>query len=283
MILANLSQVNRNTARDFGAAFSNVPGVLKPTVFQNRFTSDVGVSLTLAGMAHGYNTNYAWGLPLSSGGLASTLNIVGSATMDGDALAVKLATAAVTGSGDLTAIGGLVVQLLASIAASGGITEGDVKAFLQAAAALSGTGGVDDAALTAFAELVAAVSGAGDIDDATLTAIGELLADLVVTGTGLSTANVGPAVWSALASTNNAANTMGEKLNAAGSAGDPLTGSVEGSLSMRDALRLMLAVMTGKTTVSGNTITFRDNADTKDRVTATMSGRNRTNVDLDAS
>jgi hypothetical protein len=57
---------------------------------------------------------------------------------------------------------------------------------------------------------------------------------------------------------------------------------MENGLTYDEGMRLMLAVMTGKTTVSGGTITFRDNADTKNRVTATMTGRNRTSVTLDA-
>lgn len=60
---------------------------------------------------------------------------------------------------------------------------------------------------------------------------------------------------------------------------------VEGSLTMRQALRLVLAVLTGKSAGGGtSTITFRDLADTKNRISATVdANRNRTAVTRDGS
>lgn len=61
---------------------------------------------------------------------------------------------------------------------------------------------------------------------------------------------------------------------------------VEGSLSVADAIRVMLAESAGKVSVSadGLTIRFRDQADTKDRIvtTADEDGQ-RTNVIVDGS
>jgi hypothetical protein len=42
-------------------------------------------------------------------------------------------------------------------------------------------------------------------------------------------------------------------------------------------------VAAGQTTIDGSTVAFRDQADTKDRVTATMTGSERTTVALDAA
>lgn len=60
---------------------------------------------------------------------------------------------------------------------------------------------------------------------------------------------------------------------------------VEGTLTMRQILRLLLAVLTGKSSGGGtSTIIFRDNADSKARITATVdSGGNRTAVTLDGT
>ena len=60
---------------------------------------------------------------------------------------------------------------------------------------------------------------------------------------------------------------------------------VEGSTTLRQAVRLMLAVAAGKSSGGGSTtITFRDLADTKARVTATVdANRNRTAVTRDAT
>ncbi|WP_025322256.1 hypothetical protein [Deferrisoma camini] len=59
----------------------------------------------------------------------------------------------------------------------------------------------------------------------------------------------------------------------------------EGSYSDQDLLRLMAAVLFGKSSGGGtNTMTFRDLADTKDRVIATVdASENRTAMTLDAS
>lgn len=64
-----------------------------------------------------------------------------------------------------------------------------------------------------------------------------------------------------------------------------LAGVIEGSLTLKDVLRLILAADTGKSSGGGTTtVTFRDNADTKNRISATVnSSGNRTAVTLDAS
>lgn len=64
-----------------------------------------------------------------------------------------------------------------------------------------------------------------------------------------------------------------------------LAGVIEGSLTLKDVLRLILAAETGKSTGGGTTsVAFRDNADTKNRIAATVnSNGNRTAVTLDAS
>lgn len=73
-------------------------------------------------------------------------------------------------------------------------------------------------------------------------------AAITVTGDLLSTSNVGAAVWAAVATVNNIAGTMGQKLNAAGSAGDPwvtdLPGAYTGSQAgaLLDAMNTPLAV-----------------------------------------
>lgn len=67
--------------------------------------------------------------------------------------------------------------------------------------------------------------------------------------------------------------------------GGVLTAPVEGSLTIRDVLRLLLAVAAGKTDIAtGPTVvTFRDQADTKNRVSATMTGSERASITLDPS
>ena len=234
---------------------------------------------------HGQSHPGAWFMPVKAGGMASYNNVTGSGSISVDALAVKLAEASLTGDGSLTAIGGLIVQALADLTGSGEISSANLQAFLAAVAALSGTGSISSSTLTGIGAMLLALSGSGTVTSAssTLTAIGELEAALLVTGTGLSTANVGQAVWAALAASNNTTGTMGEKLNDAGSASNPWTEVIESGLTAAEILKIILAVQAGKTTISGSDVSFRDVDDTKDRVFAEMTGSERTTVTLDGS
>jgi hypothetical protein len=64
---------------------------------------------------------------------------------------------------------------------------------------------------------------------------------------------------------------------------DILAGVIEGSITLKGALRLAISVLTGKASGGGTTtIVFRDTGDTKDRITATVdSNGNRTTVTRD--
>lgn len=192
MILANYAQQNRNCVREWGMGFTNPLGAFKPGVFQAFFIPD-GTPRPLAAFPNGYNTEAAWMLPLTAGGLGSTRQIIGVGTISASALAVKLAQASLTGSGELTAIGSLIVQLVAALSGDGEITAANLQAFLAAVASLTGSGSVT-ASATGLGALLSALTGSGDID-LTPAAFGELSADLAVTGAGLTTANVGEAVW----------------------------------------------------------------------------------------
>jgi len=67
---------------------------------------------------------------------------------------------------------------------------------------------------------------------------------------------------------------------------NPIDENIEGPLTMKDVLRLMLSIQTGKTSITSlggglATVTFRDWADTKNRVVASMDGSERTDVEID--
>lgn len=64
-----------------------------------------------------------------------------------------------------------------------------------------------------------------------------------------------------------------------------LDDTVEGTLTLRQIVKILLAVMAGKSSGGGTgTIAFRDNADTKARVSATVdSNGNRTGVTIDGA
>lgn len=60
-----------------------------------------------------------------------------------------------------------------------------------------------------------------------------------------------------------------------------MSATVEGGLSLREVLRVLLAVAAGKTTITGSNVAFRDQADTKARVAASMTASQRTTVTID--
>jgi hypothetical protein len=62
-----------------------------------------------------------------------------------------------------------------------------------------------------------------------------------------------------------------------------VSAGIESSVTLRQAIRLMLAVLAGKTSIAGAVATFRNVGDTKDRVTATMTGSQRTSVTVDGT
>jgi hypothetical protein len=234
-ILANGFRDTLGVFKTYGATASNnaYPSAglanFARTGAMRNITAGEGITSPLVSRPSGNRHPVAWMMPQKAGALAARNTMIGSGSVAASALAVKLAQADLTGSGDLTAVGGLIVQLVADLVGSGDISDADVQAFLAAVASIGGSGGISDAEATGLGELVAALIGSGTTGGSTATGIGELSADLVVTGTGLTTANVGQAVWAAVAASNNASGTMGEKLNAASSAGDPWGTSLPGS------------------------------------------------------
>lgn len=149
-----------------------------------------------------------------------------------------------TGAGDLTATGGLVVAMLLALAGSGSLTAA-ITGRLNATIDMTGSGDLD-ADMQGIASMVAELLGAGDLD-ATIAAFGDMAIDIVVTGTGLSTANVGQAVWSALQAAINNPGTAGAALLAAGSAGDPWSTALPGSYPAGSAGALLSALYAGLT------------------------------------
>ena len=284
MILANYAQQNRNTVREWGIGFTNPLAQFKAPLFANFWSADDG---TLNGRQYsafnnGYNTEAAWWPAYAPGGLGAS-EVGGLGTVTASALAVKLALANLTGSGDLEAIGSLIVQAVAALSGSGGVSSAALRAFLQAAANLTGSGAIS-ASATGLGALLSALTGSGTATGSTATALGELEADLTVTGTGLTTANVGQAVWAAIAASNNVPGTMGEKLNDAGSAGNPWATVIEGSYTAEQMLRLIAAALLGKATATDTTYTVRDLQDAVDRIVADVDADgNRTSVTLDPS
>lgn len=138
---------------------------------------------------------------------------------------------------------------------------GDVDAAINglgdAASGLTGSASISVAAygLTGLKQAAANVTGAGSIS-AAINGRGQMAATINVSQ--LTDADVNGAVLDAL---------------------------IENGVTLKEALRLLLAVAVGKTDIDTSgpnpVVTFRDTADTKNRVTATMSGSERASITLD--
>jgi hypothetical protein len=95
-------------------------------------------------------------------------------------------------------------------------------------------------------------------------------------------------VWQSVAGSFNAPGSMGEKLNGAGSAGNPWTEVIEGTMTAAEIMRIILAVQAGISEVVDNgdgtaTVRFKAQDGTTDRVIAAVDGQSRTQVTLEAN
>lgn len=286
-LIGNYSILNKHPGRDVGGGAiglgMNRGEWNKPSMMRGQFVT-VGHD-KLSGVPDGYALGYAWAIPIKAGGMRTSKNLAGSGALTGALTLGKDLSATLIGSGSLTASCALVVSLVAALSGSGTITNAALLGRLNLAAALAGSGNLTGA-MTALANCAASLSGAGAVN-ASLRGTSSLSAEIVVTGDLLNSANVADAVWGAIATSQNVAGTMGEKLNDAGSAGNPWATVIEAGMPAEEILRVLLAYVAGKTTVDESgaspVVAFRDQADTKDRISAIMDGSLRSDVTLDGS
>lgn len=194
----------------------NVPGVSR-----NRFYGDNWLAGTADrfGVPSAYASPYAWTLPPKSGGVGSNVGIRGVGAFTGSgALGVNVEST-IAGSGTISSASlGLILSAVATLSGIGGLSASVIGA-LNASATLAGHGDFT-ASLGALAGAIAELSGTGSMTGAT-TAKASLSADIYVNQSTASVNEIVSAVWNAVASEYNTSGTMGQKLNGAGSAGDP--------------------------------------------------------------
>lgn len=283
MLLANYNVFNANPGHAVG-------GITDPTyyykagVFQQFYYGDSAVSgqtekasFFIAGGAPHYSFVFA----PKAGGMSSRNNVTvgseGSAYLVGGKPITATATITLTATGN----GGLIV----SGSGTATVTISATGAILSIAAG-SGTSTVTMTASAALGALAGLVGTANVTitPQAAIAAIG-YMAGISTSEAEFSPSALAAAVWSALASDYNESGTMGEKMNSAGSAGNPWTEVIEGAYTAEDLLKLISAVLLGKVSGAGTgTESFRDVNDSTDRVVASVdSSGNRTSITLDAS
>lgn len=237
----------------------------------------------LSGVPSGHLSPSAWVLPQVGGGMSSHnftsiaisgaasgaegVNVSGSAALEltAEAIGQLIASAIGSASFSIDATGSIVATLGAP---------GSASFTLSATATATALGWMTGqstasvtAALTSYA--TGALSGT---------------AYLAGESAPVTPDNLAQAVWAAVASANNTAGTMGEKLNDAGSASNPWTEVIESGYTAAEILRLLAAVAAGSATgLESGSQAFTGLDGTTERVTGTYSGGTRTITGLDGA
>jgi hypothetical protein len=240
-----------------------------------------GIPSKLAGVPSGHLAPSSWVLPYKPGAMSSFTNLVVTVT---PGLLNLAAGVNINGSTTVTiTVNPADGQLIVSAVGSTSITfnlAANLAGALSASGSTSFSFTVNNATLGAIVDAVGAAL-VQFSNSATVRATGNLSGD-ITPFTELSPQSLSAAVWEALASAYNTPGSMGELLNSAGAAADPLLGVVEGGLTLRDVLRILLAVNAGDATgLEGSTMVFKSQDGTVDRVEATYTSgsRNVTSVD----
>jgi hypothetical protein len=212
-----------------------------------------------------------------------TIDFTGSSTWLAGMSLVQAMVCALSGSGELT---GTALQLILMIASLTGdcTVSANITGQKSPTVSMTGGGGIT-ANISAFGEMVSSLLGSGGLS-AIPKALANMSVDIVVTGTGLNTANVGSAIWNAIASEFNNSGSMGELINNVGAGANPWTAPIDGTITAEEAMKILLSVLAGKTTITkgaNNTavVRFRDINDTRDGVTVNMTGSERKSISLD--
>jgi len=268
--------------RHLGGAVGTLRPMWGRTDLRNQSVGQ-GIPSKLAGIPSGHLAPSSWTLPYKPGAMSSFTNLVVTLTPGTLNLAAGRNI-----SGDTTVtvtVNPAAGQLIVSAVGSTSIT---VNLAANLAGALSASGStavtftVNNATLGAIVDAVGATLVQFSAS-ATPRATGNLSGD-ITPFTELSPQSLSAAVWEALASAYSTPGSMGELLNSAGSAADPLLGTVEGTLTLRDVQRILLAVAAGDATgLEGSAMVFKSRDGTKNRIEATYSSGDRTVDTLDVT
>lgn len=229
MILGNYTALNSNPGRAIGN-FTNLYSNYKPGGWYSFYDPDIQSHKTRdnsrASFPTGTQPHYSWIVAPKGGELTSTTQINGDSDMsasmaNGINIVSSLAGTGTISSGALS----LVTSMIATIACTGTLT-GSMVGTIQMAASLAGSGDITGS-LNMLSGMVANLAGTGAIS-ADLKGKLFMAADIYVNQSEATVQQIVDAVWNALAAEYDLSGTMGEKLNGAGSAGDPWTTDLTG-------------------------------------------------------
>lgn len=236
----------------------------------------------LASVPNGYYAGGAWILPQTRGNISAINSYIGENISIANLAGGINITGAHLGINEATGAMDLIVSVSGSSIGSNE-SEGFLEGLLELIANAQGSNNL-------IGLMFADAFMLGNANGINLSNINNGAAQGFISGNTLTVSELSPeklasSVWSALASQHNQSGTMGEKLNGAGSAGNPWTEIIEGTYTAADLMRILASVASGKTTITDNgnntaTVIFRDLNDTLDRVVVEMEGSERKNIEL---
>lgn len=183
-------------------------------------SEDGGLPLT-SSLPTGTEPPFSYHLAEKGGELSATTMLTGSSDFAASQANGINIVSTIAGSGVISDAGlSLVTSMIAAIAGSGTLT-GSMVGTVQFAADLAGSGNITGA-LNMLSGMVANLAGQGLISS-DLKGKLFMAADVYVNQSEATVQQIVDAVWNALAAEYDLSGTMGEKLNGAGSAGDPWT------------------------------------------------------------
>jgi hypothetical protein len=226
-LLGNYSVILKNPATFIGGnQVSNCRSAFNATAqLRQRYYPETidGLPLTTA-IPEGYLHPNAWMMPYELGSM-SISNLNGYGLLSGFGISGFAGEVTMDGIGVLQASGGLLVGLTVVLSGSGNLTALG-GGLLEAIATMAGQG-LLSGILGAEAGLTVQMAGIGTIA-ASPSGTGEMVLEIYVNESQATVEQIVAAVWSAIASEYNVSGTMGNKLNSAGSAGDPWTTDISG-------------------------------------------------------
>lgn len=221
MLIGNKSISNKHPGRTFTGIESN------RTKNKNRFTFDSQYSIP-----NGYSPPYTWNMSQKTGDIGSYTLIYGTSSSYSSIAGGMNLEAGITGSGHISTSMLALVLSATCLIQSFGTFSSNINGKLEASSSLAGSGDLVGS-IRALGNAISLINSSGSLNS-DIFASGNISADLTPF-TELSPESLSRSVWNALASDLNSPDTMGNKLNSAGAAGDPWSVVLPGSYTNEQA------------------------------------------------
>ena len=245
MLICNYSYINQICGHNHSGV-TNPCWVIAPHTMRGYYGKaqyeDIQEQIKRDGFPTGTNVPYSIIMGDKGALLSSTTTISGTGVIVSGLAMGKACEAALTGTGTISAASlSLVTQLAAALSGTGTITVANLVGVVALQSSLTGTGTLT-AGINVIAFMTAALEGDGTLT-ADLKGTLSMSAAIYVNQSEATVQQIVDAVWNAIAADYNTAGTMGNKMNSAGSAGDPWSTDLPGTYTADQAGAILLAYL----------------------------------------